>query len=394
MEWAIVADDLTGAADASVVFADEGVKTTVWLTEPKGFAENICCSVDADVRWRELDVASRLIRKYVSALKRSRWLMLKIDSTLRGFVGAMVRSAWEASGRQWALVAPAVPKQGRIVKNGQLLVHGKLVSETNLAEEKPAPIRSASTIERLLETGFRGKRLKHIPLTKVRQRERLTEAFEWAMTNKACLVCDAETDKDLGSIISAAMVEPFPPLLVGASGLAEALSEATATKQKKRGFQALPFRPKRLLIVVGSQQTLAQRQLEFLQTKGVPVTKASFSDLPNLPTEPVLAVKFKVGENLNEEDIAKVRRDVKNQLRKWQATKVWDALLIVGGLTARLIFEALKVKRWELVGSLLPGMPLGLVRFGECTLLVATKAGGFGNEQTLWQAIDKLIGTF
>lgn len=393
MKWAIVADDLTGAADASVVFADKGVETTVWLTEPKGFAENGCCSVDTDTRWREFDVASRLIRKCVSILKRSRWLMLKIDSTLRGFVGSMVQSAWEASGRRWALVVPAVPQQGRIVKDGQLLVHGKPVSETNLAAEKPAPIRSDSIIERLLETGFQGKRLKHIPLTKVRQRERLTEAFEWAMTNEACLVCDAVTDKDLGSIISAATMGPFPPLLVGASGLAKALSEATGTKGKKRGFPYLPFRPKRLLIVVGSQQTLAQRQLEFLRTKGVPVTEASFSDLPNLPAEPVLAVKLKVDENLNEEGIAKARRDVKRQLGRWQAAKIWDALLVVGGLTARLIFEALKVKQWELVGSLLSGMPLGLVRFGECTLPIATKAGGFGNEQTLWQAIDKLIGT-
>jgi uncharacterized protein YgbK (DUF1537 family) len=40
--------------------------------------------------------------------------MLKIDSTLKGFVGAMVKAAWEASGRDWVLTAPAVP-------NGKLI---------------------------------------------------------------------------------------------------------------------------------------------------------------------------------------------------------------------------------------------------------------------------------
>ncbi|MFA0742735.1 MAG: hypothetical protein DFNUSKGM_002864, partial [Candidatus Fervidibacter sacchari] len=39
-----------------------------------------------------------------------------------------------------------------------------------------------------------------------------------------------------------------------------------------------------------------------------------------------------------------------------------------------------------------PGMPLGFVQFNERTLLVATKAGGFGTEGTLWQAVGKLVG--
>jgi len=97
MRWAIVADDLTGAADAAIMFADAGIKTTVWLDKPEDFPEGSCCSVDADARWRDCRTASQLIRQHVSALNEADWLMLKIDSTLRGFVGAMVQAAWGAS---------------------------------------------------------------------------------------------------------------------------------------------------------------------------------------------------------------------------------------------------------------------------------------------------------
>ncbi|MDT7894516.1 MAG: four-carbon acid sugar kinase family protein, partial [Armatimonadota bacterium] len=96
MRWAIVADDLTGAADAAVMFADAGIKTTVWLDKAEDFPEGSCCSVDADARWRDSGTASQLICRHVSALSESDWLMLKIDSTLRGFVGSMVQAAWEA----------------------------------------------------------------------------------------------------------------------------------------------------------------------------------------------------------------------------------------------------------------------------------------------------------
>jgi len=390
MRWAIVADDLTGAADAAVMFADAGIKTAVWLGKAEDFPEGSCCSVDADARWRDCRTASQLIRRHVSALNEADWLMLKIDSTLRGFVGAMVQAAWEASRRDWLLVAPAVPKQGRIVKCGQLFVRGKPVTETDLAQERPAPITTSSVPERLRQTGFVSDGILCVGLFEVRRERSLKETLARAMANGFCLVCDAETDKDLHRLMLAILELPSRPLLVGASGLAKALVQATVTKRLKR--KTLPFRPQKLLVIVGSQQITAQQQLKFLEAKGIPVTEMSRTKPLNLPGEKAVAVRLNLGDELSGKKIAQLRHWLADCLTDWLEREPFSALIIVGGLTARTIFEALGARRWDLLCSLLPGMPLGFVQFNERILLVATKAGGFGTEQTLWQAIGKLVG--
>ena len=390
MRWAIVADDLTGAADAAVMFADAGIKTTVWLDKAKDFPEGSCCSVDTDARWRDSGTASQLIRRHVSALSESDWLMLKIDSTLRGFVGSMVQAAWEASKRDWLLVAPAVPKQGRIVKCGHLFVHGKPVSETDLAQERPVPITTSSVLERLRQTGFTAVEVCCVSLFEVRRKQSLKAKVEWASANGLCLICDAESDRDLHRLMFAVLESPSRPLLVGASGLAKALVQATVAKCPKA--KTLPFRPQKLLVIVGSQQTTAQRQLKFLEAKGIQVAEIGRAKQLKLPDEKAVAVRLDLGDGLSEKKFAQLRNWLRDCLMDWLERELLNALIIVGGLTARMTFEALSIRRWELLRSLLPGMPVGLVQFGERTLLVATKAGGFGTERTLWQAIGKLVG--
>ncbi|MFA0775205.1 MAG: hypothetical protein THHGLFOP_000714, partial [Candidatus Fervidibacter sp.] len=123
MRWGIVADDLTGAADAAAPFAAAGLRTCVVLEPvllPKRYG---CVALDAEARWRTADEAAERIANFVAKLRDADGLMLKVDSTLRGYVGAMVKAAWQASRRHWALFAPAVPTQGRLVRDGKLFVH-------------------------------------------------------------------------------------------------------------------------------------------------------------------------------------------------------------------------------------------------------------------------------
>ncbi len=373
MRWAIVADDLTGAADAAVPFADRGIETTVWLCEPKEFPNGTCCSVDTDARQKGAEDAAKVISKYVRSLRIAEWLVVKIDSTLRGFVGAMVEGAWQASGRKWALILTAIPKQGRKVVNGKLFVHGKPVTELDLAREKPAPVTTPSISERLQDTGLEKLRLEHLTLEVVRHRDSLAQAIEWAAMNKVGLICDAEKDNDLVRIVSFAAKAPTQPLFVGASGLTNALARVTGKNFVKRKPSS-QLSPNRILIVVGSQQTLAQRQMKFLASKGVPIGEIGDENLVN---RDVVALQLKISEGSS----------IGVNFRQWLKSNWFDALVIVGGLTARTIFDSLKVRRWNLLGSLLPGMPLGLVQLHYRNLLVATKAGGFGTTQTLWRAI-------
>jgi uncharacterized protein YgbK (DUF1537 family) len=229
-----------------------------------------------------------------------------------------------------------------------------------------------------------------VSLFEVRRKQSLKAKVKWASANGLCLICDAESDRDLHRLMFAVLESPLRPLLVGASGLAKALVQATVAKCPKA--KTLPFRPQKLLVIVGSQQTTAQRQLKFLEAKGIQVAEIGRAKQLKLPDEKAVAVRLDLGDGLSEKKFAQLRSWLRDCLMDWLEREPLNALIIVGGLTARMTFEALGVRRWELLCSLLPGMPVGLVQFGERTLLVATKAGGFGTERTLWQAIRKLVG--
>jgi uncharacterized protein YgbK (DUF1537 family) len=83
--------------------------------------------VDLDVRDRSDAEASNAIAqaiRRVNAADADPDIFVKIDSTLRGPVAGLVDGALGASGRALAVVAPAFPDQGRLVRDGRLVVNG------------------------------------------------------------------------------------------------------------------------------------------------------------------------------------------------------------------------------------------------------------------------------
>src|SRR5262249_47439904 len=74
-------------------------------------------------------------------------LFVKIDSTLRGPVAAMIDGALSGSGLEHAMVAPAFPEQGRIYQHGTLVstgasLHdllGPLATRCQIVDD-PAPV--------------------------------------------------------------------------------------------------------------------------------------------------------------------------------------------------------------------------------------------------------------
>ncbi|MBV9580703.1 MAG: hypothetical protein JO057_19150 [Chloroflexi bacterium] len=103
-------------------------------------------SLDLDVRERSSDFAARAIAHAITQLRRSdtdHRVFVKIDSTLRGPVVGLIDGALAASGRSVAMVAPAFPDQGRHVRDGHLVVNGRVgASLVDLAK----PLRARAHI--------------------------------------------------------------------------------------------------------------------------------------------------------------------------------------------------------------------------------------------------------
>src|SRR5690348_16478919 len=122
----IVADDLTGAADAAVQFVRAGWDTELRLAGDPGTASVVAVTTDS----RAIDATSaaaavdEVVRRFRAAgIAR---LYKKIDSTLRGHL----RAELVAACRAWlddsvAVVCPAFPAMARTVVRNELHVNGK-----------------------------------------------------------------------------------------------------------------------------------------------------------------------------------------------------------------------------------------------------------------------------
>jgi D-threonate/D-erythronate kinase len=129
MRLGIQADDLTGACDTGAVFAARGLATIVLLPEAR-FPASLpdVLAVDTESRGRAAPDARAAARRAVARLAAAGPALLykKVDSTLRGALAAELGGALEGAGdRRAALLAPALPAQGRTVVDGMLRVGGR-----------------------------------------------------------------------------------------------------------------------------------------------------------------------------------------------------------------------------------------------------------------------------
>jgi uncharacterized protein YgbK (DUF1537 family) len=78
-------------------------------------------AVDLDLRERSPLDAHHATAAAARTLGSANHVFVKIDSTLRGPIPALLSGALEGSGRRLAIVAPAFPEQGRLTRGGRLI---------------------------------------------------------------------------------------------------------------------------------------------------------------------------------------------------------------------------------------------------------------------------------
>src|SRR5918999_3031963 len=155
MRVAIIADDLTGAADTGVQFARAGYRTAVaFRGAPIPPSEDLdAVALDTDSRALPPGFAAKRVISASRAVRDAPILYKKLDSTLRGPIAAELGAALGASGRERAVVAPAFPAAGRTTANGVQLVRGVPVHETEVRDDPRTPVREGH-VPTLLATSF------------------------------------------------------------------------------------------------------------------------------------------------------------------------------------------------------------------------------------------------
>src|ERR687896_800397 len=141
---AVIADDLTGAADAGVQLVHAGYRTAVFFSESEVFAKDFdAVSFDTDSRALPAGFAAKRVLEAARAAREARIVYKKLDSTLRGNVAAELAAALGGARRERVVVAPAFPAAGRTTAGGIQRVRGAPVDETEIANDPNTPVSEA-----------------------------------------------------------------------------------------------------------------------------------------------------------------------------------------------------------------------------------------------------------
>lgn len=383
----IVADDLTGAFDAAGPFAQQGCTTKV-------IAQPIACDVssvlDAQIvsintgsRHLGADEAAETVERCVRRFAGQNFdiLFKKIDSTLRGNVATETMALTNVSGRRIALVAPAFPEQGRTVVNGVVHVDGVPLSRTGFAEDalSPPPLQPLEAVfAQYVGPGHVSGWRRHALLR---------------LTDQRVVVADAETNEDLLEMLSKASQIIEKALLVGSAGLGEVLAR-NVVGCENRGRGALSPITDPIVFVVGSRSSRSREQVDQLNSNADTLVLnapngavQAHGELHNARQVVVMAVS---DAHADDADAAEVAQQLaRNALRIVDDIGA-GAIVVTGGDTAIAVLEAAKCILVEVGGNLLPGIPYA--RFGrkDRSIVLVTKAGGFGTRDTFIDIVSKL----
>ena len=413
----VIADDFTGACDVAVQFKKQGLETVVltdieFLGSFKGVFDVVV--VDTETRNLTSEDAYRKVRRAVRLLRQNNVKLVykKIDSTLRGNIGAEINAVMDELDVKAIIVAPAFPDQKRTVINGHLLVNGEPLEKTEYAYDPLSPV-SGSRVSMLIEKQAK-KKVGEILLPQIRKDVDLIvkEIRSQIKAGKEVIVADAEIQSDLERIAEASLA--LNVLLCGSAGLASALSSRLAVQS-------------RVLVVSGSVNKVTLNQIEMavkkLDVKLIePVLSGILQDKERIDevsddlveeAEKALAegkdviIRLASSRSLISEIQDAGKRLGMNKLqvadlllsilsratRKILGGHCFKGLILIGGDTSIRIMDALGAKAIRSEGEFLPGIPSGRIIGGICDgMQVVTKAGGFGDRYTLVKIMKSLKG--
>jgi D-threonate/D-erythronate kinase len=375
---AILADDLTGAADAGLPFAARGYATNIWLTHGQGEDPAAVHLYDTASRADSPEQAAAKVRRFCDSLMASNFPLIfkKLDSTLLGNLAAEIEAAMEACGFEVALVAPAFPAMGRTMVGGRLHLFG----------EPSDPPRSLPAL--LREQGYSD--VAHVGLDILQHGGEAVAGTVYRLTSQGArlIALDSMSQEDLRRIVQATELIDARALLAGSGALAGEI--AAKMPECARAEVAAPERtaePGRVLLVIGSSNAVTERQINRLLhlRPVVALDSGTTVDRRALNSDSHILLRTGPGSGVDHfaaAGFASFAPLLDGGLR---------GIVLSGGDTAEVVARCLNAGGIRLEGEIVPGVPWGRFIGGAAAgLPVATKAGGFGADESLVDAVDFL----
>ena len=408
---AVIADDLTGSCDTAAQFSRFGMRVAVTgASAPDRPLDLDLLVVNTASRGLPAERAREAAARSAKALlaSGSRPVYKKIDSTLKGPWCQELAAVMAVVRPDLTLVAPAFPAWRRTTRSGTLLLDGRPLPPRSARGPGTTEIGSGDLLGRL-RAEF-GSQVELVRRHLLRQAPATVEKRILTARRKGhrVLLFDIESDSDLERLALTGRRLDESVLWVGSAGLARFLPLSWGGSQTPAAPAGLDAKGP-LLLICGSLNLVNMPQLEQLGQRGL-ATAITLRDedtdspprmenklkqaLETLARQQSVALSLRLDQRIRSRGhLQQLQQALQSAAGRLLDTGAPGAVILVGGDTALKVYEQCGAQGIRILGEVEPGIPWGRWIGGRLEgLPVVTKAGGFGNADTLCNLARFLTG--
>lgn len=411
-----VADDFTGASDAASFLISQGLKTVLFNGIPTGEigdcnavvialksrtqekSEAISDSMQA-FNWLKENGCEHLYFKYCSTF----------DSTKDGNIGPVLDTVLETFGEKYSILSPALPVNGRTVKDGILYVDGVPLSETHMKNHPLTPMWESEIAKLMKPQGkYETLNLNYQVLEKsVEEIQKIV--YDFGKDKEHFYVVPDYVNDENGSKV--AEIFGDCKILSGGSGILAPLAKRYSSElgEDKRNFLKTSTTGQGLVLAGScSKATLGQiedfKQKNYKSYRINPLNlvegKETFDDIwkfiEDNKDETVLIYSSDTAENvvkiqeIGKEKIAEMLESTTAKLAEKAVKNGYTRIIVAGGETSSAVVKKLGYNSFEIGESVAPGVPV-MAPLADEKIRIVLKSGNFGQVDFFDRALKMTI---
>lgn len=426
----VVADDFTGASDAASFLVGAGVRTVMFNGVPEKLPElkDDTAAIVVAMKTRTIP-AGEAVQEMLAAF---RWLKeigakqlyfkycATFDSTAKGNIGPVADAVLDAWDLPCTILCPALPVNGRTVRDGKLYVNGIPLSESHMKNHPLTPM-TESDVTKLIEMQSKYRAAK----VSVEEMEAAGTAEGKCCGGAAekCCAGNAEAAGEVRYLVPEfyeeqhgdLIAETFGdlPFLTGGSGLCGALGRRymrlrneAGEAQKEAETQACA-EPGKALLLAGSCSKITLEQIADYKAKGHPFLQilpekllageqsaetafawAEAAGSGALIYSSQSPEEMRASQALGQERVAEAIEQTMSELAAKAVQAGWTRIISAGGETSGAVTRALGYEAFYIGQSVAPGVPM-MAPVERPELRIVLKSGGFG-QTDFFERAEKL----
>ena len=392
IKLAVIADDLTGANDTALQFAKRNIKSSVEINfmQMEDIEDKEVVVVDTDSRDLDEYLSYKRVKDICEKISRYniKCVYKKIDSTLRGNLGAEIKAVADVFKPDIVIIAPAYPANQRITIGGYHLLEGKPIELTEIANAPKTPVKK-SYLPAILQEQV-NKNIAVIDFKIIRQGANFInkKISKFIDQGRRWIVCDIIEEENFITLMDA--VKEYKNILwVGSAGLAEYLpyyyrwsGEKVLSMDKRKGA---------ILVCAGSVSHITQNQVQtLLNQENIHLVKINMVRLLEDKNSELIeksriinqlikeqenillataqsddeveqAVEIGKKYNLSRKEISEKIATIMAELIKSIEVNSLSGMILTGGDMAVHICRAIGVNSIKIISEIDSGVPLGYI---------------------------------